>query len=123
MDRVDESVINYDLIEEVLTLIYNNRSAFPSPDEQKVTHGSILVFLPGIGEIRTLSEILMASRLFGKRDQFEVIPLHSSLSTSDQRRAFQPPRKGVTKIIATTNIAETSVTIPDVTTGTSLITG
>lgn len=115
MDRVDETVLNYDLIEDVLELLFSHSSAFTSTDGASVKDGAVLVFLPGLREIRTLMERLAGSRFFGKNSKVELIPMHSSLSSKDQRRAFKPSSKGCRKIILSTNIAETSVTIPDVT--------
>lgn len=117
MDRADESILNYDLIEDVLELLFVQSSAFTSTDNSKVNDGAVLVFLPGLREIQTLMERLAGSRFFGNNSNIDVIPMHSSLPSKDQRRAFKPSAKGCRKIIISTNIAETSVTIPDVTCG------
>jgi len=52
--------------------------------------------------------------LLGNRDQCIVCALHSSLSTQEQKQVFVRPPPGVRKIVISTNIAETSVTIDDV---------
>ena len=43
-----------------------------------------------------------------------LLPLHSSVSAGDQRKVFQVPPSGVRKVVLATNIAETSITVPDV---------
>lgn len=73
--------------------------------------GAVLVFLPGVAEIESLRCRLQA----GASRDLRVLPLHSKLSASEQRSAFLRPPSGVTKVILATDIAETSVTIPDVT--------
>ena len=80
-----------------------------------------LVFLPGLGEIKAMTERLELSRQLGDGKRFEIITMHSTLSSRDQRRAFMPSKRGSRKIILATNIAETSVTIPDVVCGKFLI--
>ncbi|TKS84319.1 ATP-dependent RNA helicase DHX29 [Collichthys lucidus] len=45
---------------------------------------------------------------------FKIVALHSTLSSRDQAAAFTVPPAGVRKIVLSTNIAETGVTIPDV---------
>ena len=77
------------------------------------TRGHVLCFLPGAPEIRrTIAEI--GSR--GGRG-VEVIPLHGSLDASEQDAAFRQIacERSQRRIIAATNIAETSVTVPGVT--------
>jgi ATP-dependent helicase HrpB len=73
--------------------------------------GHILVFLPGMAEIRRTEKRLQAA---AARAGAVVLPLHGSLSADDQDRALRPgPRR---KVILSTNVAETSLTIDGVTT-------
>jgi ATP-dependent RNA helicase DHX36 len=81
--------------------------------------GAILAFLPGLGEIMEVERLLrIESPLgvnFGDRFRFEIFKLHSSLRDDEsQDGVFRPLPEGCRKIILSTNIAETSVTIPDV---------
>ncbi|KAG2736322.1 hypothetical protein G9P44_000412 [Scheffersomyces stipitis] len=74
--------------------------------------GSILIFLPGIMEINQCVSII--ERAFSKRDKPSwTLPLHSALSSMEQKRVFKVPAKGTRKIVVSTNVAETSITIPD----------
>ena len=43
------------------------------------------------------------------------MPLHGSLTAREQQTAFEPPPRGVRKVVVATNVAETSITIADVT--------
>jgi ATP-dependent helicase HrpB len=70
--------------------------------------GDILVFLPGMGEIRA-TERALAAKPLGER---EVLPLHGSLPADDQDRALNPGNRP--RVVLSTNVAETSVTIPGV---------
>lgn len=109
MDRVDESILNFDLIEDLLQLLLlepNDTSLLSAPDGADTTTGAVLIFLPGIGEIRSLFDRLASNRRLGDRSKFVIIPLHSKLSSADQRKAFLPTRRGTRKIILSTNIAE-----------------
>nr|XP_015825541.2 ATP-dependent RNA helicase TDRD9 [Nothobranchius furzeri] len=72
--------------------------------------GSVLVFLPGIREIQHMQDAL--TKLAFKR--FQVCSLHSSLTLEEQNGVFHPPVPGCRKVILSTNIAESSVTVPDV---------
>jgi ATP-dependent RNA helicase DHX36 len=78
--------------------------------------GAILVFLPGLEEILKVEELLLTLkplRVDFKDHKYKIIKVHSSLA-SGQTDVFEPVPQGVRKIILSTNIAETSVTIPDV---------
>ncbi len=70
--------------------------------------GSILVFLPGAGEIRRTAA-LVKERLTGS--EVMVAPLHGNLPPDEQDRAIQPAEPGQRKIVLATSIAETSLTI------------
>lgn len=72
--------------------------------------GDILIFLPGVGEIRRSQEAL--ERVF--EDRFLLCPLYGDLSPEDQDRALRPGKKR--KLVLATNVAETSLTIEGVTT-------
>lgn len=73
--------------------------------------GSLLVFLPGMNEIRGIQRRLEDSQL---SDTITVLPLHASLPQDQQQRALQPAPPGTRKIVLSTNVAETSITIEDV---------
>lgn len=75
--------------------------------------GAVLIFLPGWNLIFMLQKYLENSTEFGN-SRFRVLPLHSQIPREEQRKVFDPVPEGVTKIILSTNIAETSVTINDV---------
>lgn len=70
--------------------------------------GDILIFMPGVDEInRTIDEI----KNLGVTD-VEILPLHGQLSPEDQDLIFEPGT--IRKIIVSSPIAETSVTVPGV---------
>ncbi|XP_035667918.1 putative ATP-dependent RNA helicase DHX57 [Branchiostoma floridae] len=106
---MDFEKINNDLMEALLEWIVMGDHQYPKD-------GAVLVFLPGLAEITSLYEQLQSSSVFGSRSKrkFNIIPLHSSLSSEDQQKVFYKPKEGTTKIVLSTNIAETSITIDDV---------
>ena len=73
--------------------------------------GSLLVFLPGQGEIRR-TEQLLCERL--KRPDVDLAPLYGALDAAEQDRAISPPPAGRRKVVLATSIAETSLTIEGV---------
>lgn len=73
------------------------------------TEGDILVFLPGAAEIRRAMERLHRRRIALETD---ILPLHGDLPAEEQDRAVQPA--GRRRVVLSTNIAESSITIPGV---------
>ncbi len=73
--------------------------------------GHVLVFLPGAAEIRRAREALEGAPAFGASG-VEVVPLHGDLPPDEQDRAVRPSSRR--KVILSTNVAETSVTIEGV---------
>lgn len=69
--------------------------------------GSLLLFLPGTGEIQRVQEHL-ASRV---GNDVLLCPLYGALSLEAQRKAILPAPVGMRKVVLATNIAETSLTI------------
>jgi len=73
--------------------------------------GSILVFLPGQGEIMRLSSYL-TERV--RDPNVDIVPLYGALDRATQSRAVSPTQKGKRKVVIATSIAETSLTIEGV---------
>jgi len=71
----------------------------------------LLIFLPGAEEIR---RVLRSLEPLADRENLLLAPLHGSLTGDEQDRALRPDPRGRRKIIAATNIAETSLTIEGV---------
>lgn len=102
MAAMSESEVSFELIEALLSHIKGMN-----------TEGAVLIFLPGWNLIFALMKYLQNNPRFGGSD-YLILPLHSQLPREDQRRVFERVPPGVTKIILSTNIAETSITIDDI---------
>ncbi|XP_077411546.1 ATP-dependent RNA helicase TDRD9 [Vanacampus margaritifer] len=116
--RLDESFISSKMYNLAIYLIDNfdkmegeNTSAAEKEGGMSASvRGSVLVFLPGLYEIRYMQQALSA--LVNKR--LQVFALHSTVTMEEQYGVFLPPVPGYRKVILSTNIAESSVTVPDV---------
>lgn len=146
---VDESVLNLDLIQElVVHLIHTQSNAavdngsdknnqkkkqnrVNKPESSSGNSGenevldekssvkqrqnqaeAILIFVPGLSDIRAVCDVLEQNPALNGKTR--ILPLHSALSSHEQSLVFQLPPGSKRKIIVSTNIAETSVTIEDV---------
>lgn len=74
--------------------------------------GSVLIFLPGIKEIETLYDLLDAAK--SSEYRFWLCPLHSTITAEEQLKVFELAPPGERKIILSTNLAESSITVPDI---------
>eukprot|EP00443_Scrippsiella_acuminata_P000518 CAMPEP_0115331174 /NCGR_PEP_ID=MMETSP0270-20121206/86174_1 /TAXON_ID=71861 /ORGANISM="Scrippsiella trochoidea, Strain CCMP3099" /LENGTH=793 /DNA_ID=CAMNT_0002751947 /DNA_START=106 /DNA_END=2484 /DNA_ORIENTATION=+ len=133
MHRMDPDRINFDLVAAVVRHIHSQ----VDPPKQGKSPGAILVFVPGFGEIKRCIRALTdddPSQQFWKgggkgggskgggggggggssSSGLWVLPLHSMISVQEQRLVFRRPERGLRKVVVTTNIAETSITIDDV---------
>ncbi len=75
-------------------------------DEVERHPGDILAFLPGEREIRSAAEALR------KHSKYDILPLYSRLSVQEQDRVFSSG--GARRIVLATNVAETSLTVPNI---------
>ncbi|XVF68240.1 hypothetical protein PTKIN_Ptkin10aG0189200 [Pterospermum kingtungense] len=103
LKRLNEDVIDYDLLEDLVCYV-----------DETCPEGAILIFLPGVVEIHALLDRLAASYRFGGPSSDWLLPLHSSIASTEQKKVFLNPADGIRKVIIATNIAEISITIDDV---------
>jgi ATP-dependent helicase HrpB len=74
-------------------------------------HGDVLAFLPGAQEIRRVRSLLEGAAI---GTGVQVMPLYGELASEQQDAALAPAAHGTRKVVLSTNIAETSLTIPGV---------
>ena len=83
-----------------------------NPETHTYERHVILVFLPGIHEIEEMHNLLVLPK--HEKAKWDVVVLHSSITNEEQQRIFQKPPHGYRRVILSTNIAESSITVPDV---------
>lgn len=104
--KFDEYRLDYRLITKLLTVIATRQ-------EWCQYSKAILIFMPGLAEIRRLHDEIGSDSTFNQG--WIIHTLHSSIASEDQEKAFLVPPEGTRKIVIATNIAETGITIPDIT--------
>ena len=105
----------YSLLEFLLRQLVDGTllSELPECPEGVDPAGGVLVFLPGVAEIQEALKALKRGGL-GADAGLQLLPLHSLQEAEEQNLALQKPRGGMRKVILATNIAESSITVPDV---------
>ena len=113
MQLLDYDKINLDLMESLVYYIARTRPAQSmdaSQDEKEQECGAILVFLPGIREIDDLS-LRLGATAAAEGVSLHILSLHGSMDHEAQSAVFEPPPLGHVKVVLSTNIAETGITI------------
>jgi ATP-dependent RNA helicase TDRD9 len=82
--------------------------------QKQRARGAVLIFLPGLNEITEFHQRLLKVNEDEPASKFYPLPLHSSITDDQQRLVFEKPPPGHRKIILATNIAESSITVPDI---------
>lgn len=118
--QVDRTKIDYGLILHMVNYLVRKRKR--GSDKVSIGHegldysgGAILIFLPGQSEIKRMIDLLLDAVETTLHKDVWVVPLHGNLSPRDQAMVFQSPPEGKVKVIVSTNVAETSITVNDVT--------
>ena len=102
-----------------VNVVYEPEKSIVSAVRQGIRYagdsGNILVFLPGISDIRKAQEALLETNEFSDDSENELCILHSSISLEEQKRIISPARPaGKRRVILSSAIAETSLTVPGV---------
>ncbi|GAA5834456.1 hypothetical protein JCM11251_007013 [Rhodosporidiobolus azoricus] len=100
-----------DYLDAALKTVFQIHAKYPP--------GAILVFLPGQDEIESLQSSILSYlpdllKSSPGADEIVVTPLYAKLPAAEQAKAFEPAKPRTRKVILSTNVAETSVTIPGV---------
>ena len=128
MESIEPKVITklYETTALLLSCLDEKRELVRSGSHSDYKHistarGSVLVFLPGVYEIESLHKHLQQFEENAVQKNFwHILPLHSRITSEEQSLVFQPisslaPRHHhYRKIILSTNIAESSLTVPDI---------
>ena len=109
------SSIDYTFIEALTAGIIRQQQERGDVDQDgHRTNGAILIFLPGTAEIEALFRVLINGENVSRCNcTIKVHRLHSGVKRHAQKAIFAPAAARNIKIVLSTNVAETSITIPD----------
>ncbi len=102
---ISEKISNPDLLNSRIVKIVKENANEES--------GDILIFLPGELDIKNCVKALIKS---DPKEKLIIYPLYGRLSKEEQEEVFTPTPDGKTKVVVSTNIAETSITIDNIST-------
>ncbi|ETW01339.1 hypothetical protein H310_06897 [Aphanomyces invadans] len=105
MEKQSDDAINYRLVASLVEYLVGTN------DNGGAGEGAILIFMPGVQEIKMTIRELQQSKV---ASSLLAYPLHGALPGHEQSRVFDSAPKFKTKVIVSTNVAETSITIDDI---------
>lgn len=91
--------------------VLNNKIVNIVKENVKAEAGDVLIFLPGEFDIKACTKALIQS---DPNKDLVIYPLYGRLSKEEQEEVFTPTPKNKTKVVVSTNIAETSITIDNI---------
>ncbi|XP_044009648.1 probable ATP-dependent RNA helicase spindle-E [Aphidius gifuensis] len=116
----EQPVINYDeptispkmyVLCKKLILMLDEADCSSTMNKQDITdRPTVLVFLPGIHEIEEMHSALLEANY----ESWEIVILHSLVTNSEQSKIFEDVNEGIRRVILSTNVAESSLTVPNV---------
>lgn len=77
--------------------------------------GDVLVFMPTERAIGHAAKTLRSHTASSRSRQPDILPLYSRLSSAEQQKVFNPKSGGPRRVVIATNVAESSVTVPNIT--------
>lgn len=119
--------LKYDAVAKLISAIDGKREIqrygrHPEYENISSVRSAFLIFLPGVGEIESMHKALLDyDSTADHKNYWYILPLHSRITSEEQSRVFQPMSsltpnlRHFRKIILSTNIAESSLTVPDIT--------
>lgn len=116
--RIESEVYPVDLIYEPPALKDNydelivKIAGLVGSRKKRGVKGDILIFLPGE---KAIKDCVQALSSLPDSSALHILPLYGRLGKEEQERVFHPTPPGKTKVVVSTNIAETSVTIDGIT--------
>ncbi|KFQ25779.1 Putative ATP-dependent RNA helicase TDRD9, partial [Merops nubicus] len=114
--KIEEPVIVREMYKVAVSLIRSFDELDMKSSREKIhvsvtpERGSVLVFLPGLDEINYMHSCI--SNMSNKR--WQVCQLHSRVVLEEQNNVFLPAVPGYRKVVLSTNVAESCVTVPDI---------
>lgn len=102
----------YSVCAIILDILEIQENELKDAKKETKERGAVLIFLPGLHEINEMRDRIQSKTEASKK--FLVMTLHSCINDDEQYKIFERAKPGIRKVILATNIAESSITVPDI---------